>query len=312
MKEENYQIQDESGDRNYFTIIPNFILNHSTVYDRDLYIQMKRIAGEKGSCWMSQKSLAKQCGVSINRLKKSLKYLIDHKWIKFAGKKTINTSGGVQEVMEYKIIDLWKLNNQFYEEKYKGVSRDDTPKAKGVSRDDTKGCHEMTQGVSPNDDKEEPMNKNHLNKNIVAKATEDTFSLKNYYENKMFNAKDKRMPIIAGYWIIKGFAFENEEQIKSAVKRELRPAGLLKGYSLERIKETLIYLKENADFKWTLETVSKYIDEDLEILTNKKLNREPLAVVDGVSYYTDEEIQKAKTMGRIEWNINKWIPTHQQ
>lgn len=152
-----YKIKDNSGDKDYFTIIPNYILNHSAPYDRDLYSQMKRIAGDSGTCWTSQSTLSKQCGISVNRLKKSLSYLVDHEWIKFLGKKIINTSGGEQEVNEYSIVNLWHTNNEFYQNKgvslNKGVSRDDTPKAKGVSRDDGKGCHEVM------------TNKNSLNKN---------------------------------------------------------------------------------------------------------------------------------------------------
>ena len=45
---ENINLQDKSGDKDYFTIIPNYVLNHSALWDREVYIQMKRIAGENG------------------------------------------------------------------------------------------------------------------------------------------------------------------------------------------------------------------------------------------------------------------------
>ena len=51
---EKIQIQDESGDTNYFTIIPNYIANHSTANDEALYFQMKKHAGEKGECFASE------------------------------------------------------------------------------------------------------------------------------------------------------------------------------------------------------------------------------------------------------------------
>jgi hypothetical protein len=88
------KIEDESGDRKYFTIIPNYIYNHSTLWDREVYCQMKRIAGENGTCWTSRKKLSKQCGISIERLQKSIKYLIEHQWIEFVGKKPVITKGG--------------------------------------------------------------------------------------------------------------------------------------------------------------------------------------------------------------------------
>ena len=184
------EIKNESGDKKYFTIIPNYILNHSTLWDRDVYIQMKRITGESGTCWTSQRTLAKQCGISINRLKKSLNYLVEHKWIKFIGKKEIGTKGGTQEVNEYIVVDLWNMNMEFYEDK--GVSLKNTPEDKGVSRDDPKGYHENAKGVSPDDDKEEPFNNNQLKKIADKSAGNQTNSIFNiFYEfNPMTDFKN--------------------------------------------------------------------------------------------------------------------------
>ena len=176
------KIEDSSGDKKYFTIIPNYIYNHSTLYDREVYCQMKRVAGENGVCWKSQKNLANQCGISINRLKKSIEYLIEHKWIKFNGKKTIKTLGGVQEVNEYSISDLWKRNNDFYN---KGVSSDDIPSSKGVSSDDARGITNKPKGVSPDDDKEEPIKNNIKEENSFKKNTEKLEQLKNDLKDKL-------------------------------------------------------------------------------------------------------------------------------
>lgn len=111
------KIQDDSGDRKYFTIVPNYILNHSTLYDREVYLQMKRITGENGSCWTSRATLAKQCGISMRRLDKSLQYLLSHKWINKVGVKQVKTAGGIQEINEYQVSDLWKLNSEYYQSK---------------------------------------------------------------------------------------------------------------------------------------------------------------------------------------------------
>ena len=40
----NLSISDESGDKKYFTLVPNYILNHSSAIDQSLYLQMKRFA----------------------------------------------------------------------------------------------------------------------------------------------------------------------------------------------------------------------------------------------------------------------------
>lgn len=165
-------IQDDSGDKRYFTIIPNYILNHSTVYDRDLYIQMKRIAGENGSCWMSIPNLAERMGVSDNRVKKSLKYLIEHGWIEYIGKKLIPTLGGNQYTNEYRIVDLWQKNITHYEN-VKGGSPNDPPMGKGGSPNDGGVGHQKAKGGSRGDGKEEPLNKNH------SKKIEDTHAFLN-------------------------------------------------------------------------------------------------------------------------------------
>lgn len=174
MSKNKFFIQDDSGDRKYFTIIPNYILNHSSLWDREVYIQMKRIAGEDGTCWTSQKTLAKQCGISINRLKKSIHYLLEHKWIESIGKKDIETAGGNQEVNEYRIIDLWDKNNDFYQNRYKGVSSDDIPYTKGVSRINQRGVTAEAKGVSPGDDKEDHCLRRSLKEEPVSKDTEAT------------------------------------------------------------------------------------------------------------------------------------------
>jgi hypothetical protein len=190
---EKINIKDNSNDKKYFTIIPNYILNHSTLYDREVYIQMKRIAGDNGTCWTSQTKLSKQCGISINRLKKSLKYLLEHGWIKFLGYKDIETKGGIQQVCEYSITDLWQLNNDFYKDK--GVSPDDTPI--------TKGYHEKSQrGITKNPKGYHQMttNKNPINNITINKIREDKSSpvktiydiFKKYLVNSPKPIKDKK------------------------------------------------------------------------------------------------------------------------
>ena len=70
------------------------------------------------------------------------------------------------------------------------------------------------------------------------------------------------MSIIVTYANSKKIVWENKDQASSFIKRNLRPAGLLVGYPLDRIIKTMNWIKGNVDFKWTLETVGKYIDED--------------------------------------------------
>ncbi len=73
------------------------------------------------------------------------------------------------------------------------------------------------------------------------------------------------LKVIALYWSSKGFVFHNEEQFKAGLKRELRTAGLLKGYSGTQIAQAIDYCKKNYEV-WTLETCAKRIAD----LINKK------------------------------------------
>lgn len=113
--ERNIHFQDNSGDKKYFTIIPNYIANHSTANDQALYFQMKRYAGEEGKCFASKQTLMQKLGIGRKALHKSIKYLIDHGWISFAGVKPVYTNGGLQNIDVYTVNDIWKKNQEFYE-----------------------------------------------------------------------------------------------------------------------------------------------------------------------------------------------------
>ena len=125
------------------------------------------------------------------------------------------------------------------------------------------GCSNLTmRGIA----KEQGQKRNRQieinNKSIVGKA-DDVFLFKNKLD-EMTKDKQKHIQIIALYWQIKGFNFENKEQYQAALKRELRPARQLVGYSMDRIRETIEWLSEETDINFKLETVHKYIDEDLD------------------------------------------------
>ena len=77
--------------------------------------------------------------------------------------------------------------------------------------------------------------------------------------------------IIGIYATAKNNRFQNIEQQRSFIRRNLRPAMNLKGYPMDQIRNTINYLVETADFKWTLESVGKFIDEDLNNLNNNKI-----------------------------------------
>lgn len=94
-------------------------------------------------------------------------------------------------------------------------------------------------------------------------------------KEKMLLSADKRMPIISLYWNYQKIEFKNRLQYSAGIKRELRPARNLTGYPIERIKEVMYWLN-GEDFLaevWTLETVHKYIDRDLNLINEKKYEK---------------------------------------
>ena len=104
---------------------------------------------------------------------------------------------------------------------------------------------------------------------VEASSTEEVFNFENQLE-KMSKDKNRHIRLIAAYWIFKEMAFENKDKYSAALKRELRPSMLLKGYTKEEVMRTMKYLGQTANYKWTLETVHKYIDEDLDKLQIKE------------------------------------------
>ncbi len=76
--------------------------------------------------------------------------------------------------------------------------------------------------------------------------------------------KKKHVQIIGHFAIVKNIEFETKKQQRDFITRNAKPARVLAEYEIERILEVMNYLEKNANFKWTLETVYKYINENLE------------------------------------------------
>jgi DNA-binding transcriptional regulator YhcF (GntR family) len=133
MEEEKFKVSDESGDRKYFTIIPNYIVNHSTPYEQAIYLFMKRIAGEGGTCWSSAAEIGKKLGCSRNTVAKYQNKLIERGWIEVVGKHPTGVTN--QETIEYKIVDLWALNNRYFQDKYKSSTYERLPRSSTGERE---------------------------------------------------------------------------------------------------------------------------------------------------------------------------------
>lgn len=122
-------IQDESGDKNFFTIVPNFIINHSTAIDRALYLEMKRFAGENGKCFATEKTMMKRLGIGKKSFDKSLEYLLKRGWVSYVGLK----EGKTRPIKTYKINDIWQENSDNYKKISSESNRDKFQKQHKIS-----------------------------------------------------------------------------------------------------------------------------------------------------------------------------------
>lgn len=255
MDNEKIQIDDESGDRKYFSLIPHYILNHSSSTDQALYMQMKRFSGENGDCFASKRTLKAKLRIGHKSLDESINYLISRNWIFVRGEKLVETGGGVQKVTVYGVRDIWKENVDFYSSK--GGSRIAPLDAKVVLEGEEGGSR-----IAPN--------KNYINK----KATVSLNSL----EKKPWILEDKlkEMEIVPGstkdilatFIREKNLIIENSDQLSAVIGRHGRDAKILQAYPIDRIFSTIDRIKKDNDsrirqnnlpFDWHLGTVLKYL-----------------------------------------------------
>lgn len=92
----------------------------------------------------------------------------------------------------------------------------------------------------------------------------DLWNFENELE-KMRTCARKDLKIIAFYWAKKGYVFENKEQFSAALRRELRAAKQLIGYTGVQVGKAIKHCEAKYP-EWTLETVGKRITD----IVNKK------------------------------------------
>ena len=187
---EKIKIQDESNDRKYFTQIPNIIVNHSTAYEQSLYLIMKRIAGENGSCYASLNTLSDKMGVHKTTVSKTISKLLKREWIKEADQ--VRVRGG--SVRQFLIVDLWRLNIEEYES-----GAEMTTIGSGAVVD---GSGAVVDGSGAKSDtkkneEEEPIKKiaNSLNLQVVIELFKelDPFSYSRFFSNKTQRSAAERL-----------------------------------------------------------------------------------------------------------------------
>ena len=82
---------------------------------------------------MTEETMCNRNKIGKEKLHKSLKYLLEHKWIKYVG----TTPAKTRSIKTYEILDIWGKNVNFYQDKKIppriGVSKDTAYKTKDTA-----------------------------------------------------------------------------------------------------------------------------------------------------------------------------------
>lgn len=89
--------------------------------------------------------------------------------------------------------------------------------------------------------------------------------------NKLAKSKKKSMRILALYAIEKGVIFYSKAQVSEFIARNIKASTILAGFPGNKIRNTIEFLKKNANFKWTLESVIKYAESNIVVNDSKKV-----------------------------------------
>jgi hypothetical protein len=107
--EKKHRVVDEDRQREWFTIIPNVVLEMElNPYELALYVLYKRIAGENGVCWASTRTLAKRLDCGVATVARARTVLAERGLIR----REIRAVDSGQPVDHVVIVDIWSENAQ--------------------------------------------------------------------------------------------------------------------------------------------------------------------------------------------------------
>ena len=97
-----------------------------------------------------------------------------------------------------------------------------------------------------------------INKEATQQETNTSFNLKEEIK-KLEESPRRDMQIIGYYLSEKGADLRSKEQLTIAIKRHIRPAGLLQVFEDDQIVRGFKQVKEFMPDSWTLESVVKIL-----------------------------------------------------
>lgn len=204
-----------------------YLLTNASVYGNEQFIfNGKQTSLKPGQLIVGAYKLSKEIGVPRGTIERILKVLKNEEQIE------------IQPTNKYSIITIvnWK--------KYQGGEEQNEELVRNK-----RGTDE--------DNKEDKIEK----KILQPKVAKEIIPFKQLKEDK-----NRHIQIIGLYWEYLGIKFDNYEQQQAQLRRNLKGAKNLIGYTDEQILNTMRNLDKitnfgKKNFKWTLETILKYISE---------------------------------------------------
>lgn len=215
-----------------------------------VYLSLCRHAAKDQSCFPGIKLMAEELSVSPDTIMDGVKAL--QQWNLVSVTKENRKNG------------TWKSNSYVLIDKSEWKSRPSVGSHTANSQRDYVANSKQPDGYQPVD---QPVNNDTKDTQIegntdkVAETSSAEWTLET--EIKKLEDNERRdLNIIALYWEYKQPIITNQQQAQKQIARSIRAAQELTPYEDARLVKTMKWLRDNATFKWTLESCLKYINED--------------------------------------------------
>lgn len=260
-------ITSERQEPTFFAMVPQMALDDLDPYELALYCRYRQIASESGSCFMSNKELAKKTHMSVTRLKQARTSLEARKYIRVV--RHVDDATGVENAPPTVTLrDIWAENHQLYSVSSEtgetttktqgaGATRQGVvAKKQGGSRVATGGSRDVT----PN------------NISLIKSPEEDTTTKTKSPNGDLPRAKSERKPpphepLYQALLEAQGLA--PDTMTASAKKPYYVAAAELHSiaFPLEAVRELVVYVRNKAETEewrsWGAMALSKYAPEFL-------------------------------------------------
>jgi len=112
---EKHRVVYEKQEPTYYSKMPKMALEELTPYELALYANYKQTASENGAAFKSNKTLSKECKMSIRMIQECRKSLETKGFIHCTYES--NEQGVVTSSVIVQIVDIWELNHKRYSKK---------------------------------------------------------------------------------------------------------------------------------------------------------------------------------------------------